>query len=71
MFSDILRRIAGIEVFPIISLILFVTVFTVALVWTIRMDATRIALLSHLPLDEREPAGPEPASGRPAARSEA
>jgi hypothetical protein len=35
------------------------------------MDAERIARLSHLPLDETEPAGVEPATGRPAARSEA
>jgi hypothetical protein len=71
MYSDILRRIAGIEVFPVISLILFVAVFTAVLVWTVRLDATRVARLAHLPLDETEPAGVGPASGRPAARSEA
>jgi hypothetical protein len=71
MYSDILRRIAGIEVFPVISLVLFVAVFTVVLVWTVRMDASRIARLSHLPLDESEPAGVPPAPRRPAARREA
>jgi hypothetical protein len=68
MYSDILRRIAGIEVFPIISLVVFVTVFTVALIWTARMDAGRIARLSHLPLDDAEPSGAEPAPRRPVAR---
>jgi hypothetical protein len=51
MYSDILRRIAGIEVFPVISLLLFVTVFSVALIWTLRLDAERIGRLSRLPLD--------------------
>lgn len=71
MYADILRRIAGIEVFPVFSLIVFVAVFTVVLVMTVRMDATRVARLSQLPLDETEPAGAEPATGRLAARSEA
>jgi hypothetical protein len=56
MYTDILRRIAGIEVFPVVSLLLFVTVFTVALVWTLRLDAERIGRLSRLPLDT-PPAG--------------
>jgi len=55
MYTDILRRISGIEVFPVISLLLFVTVFTVALIWTLRLDAERIGTLSRLPLDP--PAG--------------
>ena len=39
MYTDILRRIAGIEVFPVVSLLLFVSVFTIALVWTVRMES--------------------------------
>ena len=60
MYTDILRRIAGIEVFPVISLVLFVTVFTVVLVWTVRLDRARITLLSRLPLDEEDAAGSAP-----------
>ena len=71
MYSDILRRIVGIEVFPIISLMLFVAVFTVVLIWTVRMDTTRIARLAQLPLDDSEPAGPGPVPSRPTARSDA
>jgi hypothetical protein len=56
MYADILRRIAGIEVFPVISLLLFVIVFAVVLVWTARLDATRIDRLERLPLDP-PPAG--------------
>jgi hypothetical protein len=55
MYTDILRRIAGIEVFPVVSLLLFVTVFTVALIWTLRLDPERVGRLARLPLDP--PAG--------------
>ena len=58
MSMDILRRIAGIEVFPVISLLLFVTVFVVVLVWTARLDAARITQLAALPLDGLDPAAP-------------
>jgi hypothetical protein len=54
MYTDILRRIAGIEVFPVVSLLLFVSVFTIALVWTVRMDTARVLRLARLPLDEPE-----------------
>jgi hypothetical protein len=56
MYIDILRRIAGIEVFPVVSLLLFVTVFAVVLVWTARLDAARITQLAALPLDVLDPA---------------
>jgi hypothetical protein len=58
MYIDILRRIAGIEVFPVVSLLLFVTVFAVVVVWTVRLDASRVARLAALPLDGRDPAAP-------------
>jgi len=54
MYSDILRRIAGIEVFPIISLLTFVAVFTAVLVWTVRLDGARVIRISRLPLDDTD-----------------
>ena len=62
MFSDILRRIVGIEVFPIISLVTFVAVFTAVLVWTVRLDGARILRISRLPLDDEDPASPVPSA---------
>jgi hypothetical protein len=56
MFSDILRRIVGIEVFPIISLVTFVAVFTAVLIWTVRLDGNRVLRISRLPLDDMDPA---------------
>jgi hypothetical protein len=66
MYTDILRRIVGIEVFPVISLLLFVTVFTVALIWTLRLDGERIGRLSRLPLDPPASGGDEPPHDRAA-----
>ena len=62
MHIDTLRAIAGIEIFPVISLLLFVVVFTVVLVWTLRLDRSRVSAAARLPLDGTEPSR-EPADG--------
>jgi hypothetical protein len=62
MYSDILRRIVGIEVFPIISLVTFVAVFTAVLVWTVRLEGARVLSLSRLPLDDTDPAPAAPST---------
>jgi hypothetical protein len=70
MHIDTLRAIAGIEIFPVVSLLLFVTVFTVVLVWTLRLDRSRVAAAAHLPLDgTTPPAGTADTTG-PAPRSD-
>ena len=54
MYKDILLSITGIEVFPVVSLVLFVTVFTAVLISVVRMDRTRAEALASLPLDDSE-----------------
>ena len=51
MYKEILRSITGIEIFPVISLLVFVTVFTLALVRTLRMDRGLVEHAARLPLD--------------------
>ena len=51
MYKETLRAIDGIGLFPVASLLLFVTVFTVALVRVLRMDRGDAARLASLPLD--------------------
>jgi hypothetical protein len=51
MYKDILRGIVGIEVWPVLSLVIFVTFFAGVLVWVARLDRHRVAHLSALPLD--------------------
>jgi hypothetical protein len=61
MYKDILRTMAGIEVFPIVSLLLFVVVFAAMLVWTARLDRAHLARLSSLPLEGGDDAASAPA----------
>ncbi len=52
MYKEVLRTIVGIEVFPILSLLIFVTVFIVMLVWVMRLDRRTLATYATLPLDD-------------------
>jgi hypothetical protein len=52
MYKEILQAIAGVEIFPVISLLLFVTVFGTVLYWTFRVDRTRLSEFSQMPLDD-------------------
>jgi cytochrome c oxidase cbb3-type subunit 4 len=54
MYKEVLRAIAGIEVFPVLSLLVFVTVFLVMLFWVARLDRDRLAALAALPLDDEK-----------------
>lgn len=56
MYKEVLRTIVGIEVFPILSLLIFVTVFAVMLVWVLRLDRGRLAQYANLPLDDERDA---------------
>lgn len=61
MYKEVLRTIVGIEVYPILSLLIFVGVFVVMLVLVGRMDRTRLATHARLPLeDEPQASGRRP-----------
>jgi hypothetical protein len=51
MSAEVLRAIQGIEIFPVISLLVFVVVFSVVLIWTSRLDRRRLDRFARLPLD--------------------
>jgi cytochrome c oxidase cbb3-type subunit 3 len=55
MYKETLRAIAGIGIFPVVSLVLFFIVFTVMLVRVVRMDRSTTEHLAGLPLDPAEP----------------
>ena len=57
MHKEVMRAIAGIDVFPIISLVLFVIVFTAAVIRALRLDHRLVEQLSRLPLDPAIPPG--------------
>ncbi|BCS34424.1 hypothetical protein TBR22_A36510 [Luteitalea sp. TBR-22] len=60
MYKEVLRTIVGIEVFPVLSLLIFLTVFVVMLVWALRLDRRDLATYASLPLDDDAyPSAPE------------
>jgi hypothetical protein len=52
MYKEILQSITGIEMFPVISLVLFVLVFTAVLISVACMDQNRANRLAALPFDD-------------------
>jgi hypothetical protein len=52
MHKEVLRAITGIDVFPVISLVLFVIVFAIAAVHAFRLDRQLVDELSSLPFDD-------------------
>jgi hypothetical protein len=55
MYTEVLRDIDGISIFPIVSLVTFVLVFSIVLVRTARLDRSRLDRLARLPLDGMDP----------------
>lgn len=51
MYTEVLGSIDGIAIFPIVSLVVFVTFFTGMLVWAFRLGGDRLAALARMPLD--------------------
>lgn len=51
MYKEVLRSIEGIEIYPIIALLIFFFFFVGVIVWSARIDKERLRELSLLPLD--------------------
>lgn len=51
MFKEVLQSISGIEIFPIIGLILFLIIFIIVIVWTLKLDKKVIREMENLPFD--------------------
>ncbi|MEO8480860.1 MAG: CcoQ/FixQ family Cbb3-type cytochrome c oxidase assembly chaperone [Acidobacteriota bacterium] len=51
MYTEVLRSIEGIAIFPIMSLLVFVTFFTAMLIWASRLGPDRLAMFARMPLD--------------------
>ncbi|MBU2555412.1 MAG: CcoQ/FixQ family Cbb3-type cytochrome c oxidase assembly chaperone [Bacteroidetes bacterium] len=49
-----LERIAGVEIYPIISLIIFFAFFTLVTYLVLRTSKEEIEEMSHLPLDDND-----------------
>jgi hypothetical protein len=52
MYKEILRSIENIEIYPIISLIIFLLFFVGMFIWVIRVPKGYVDHMSALPMDE-------------------
>ena len=64
MYKDILLTITGIQVFPVVSLVLFMIVFGAALISVARMDRVQERRLALLPLDDTTAGGERRETGQ-------
>ncbi|QQS36842.1 MAG: cbb3-type cytochrome c oxidase subunit 3 [Ignavibacteriales bacterium] len=54
MYKNILVSIEGIDIFPIISMILFFVFFIGLIIWVLRIDKNYIKEMENIPLDLTE-----------------
>jgi cytochrome c oxidase cbb3-type subunit 4 len=54
MYKEILRSIENIEIYPIISLLIFVTFFLGMFIWVVRVPKSYVNYMESLPMDENE-----------------
>lgn len=51
MFKHYFERIQGIEIYPVISLLIFFIFFVLLFVWVVKADKKYINKMKNLPLD--------------------
>ena len=65
MYKEVLRSIEGIEIYPIISLLIFFCFFVGLTAWYVMADGDRLQRLARLPLDQDgESAAPHENGGK-------
>lgn len=54
MIRDVLQSLEGIELYPIISLIIFVIFFAVLIIWILKVDKNYINKMKNIPLEKED-----------------
>lgn len=52
MIKNVLESIAGVDIFPIISLTVFALIFSAMLVWVYKLDKKTVSKMKNLPLED-------------------
>ena len=52
MIRNYLQSIEGIDIFPIISLLIFVLFFAVLIIWLVKVDKNYLKEMKELPLEQ-------------------
>lgn len=55
MIRNVLQAISGIEIYPIISLFIFFSLFAAVLIWFFKVDKGHVKTMESLPLDDAAP----------------
>lgn len=53
MIRNVLQAISGIEIYPVISLLIFFTLFISVLIWFFKVDKAHLRWMEALPLDKQ------------------
>lgn len=53
MIRNVLESIKGVDIYPVISLLMFFSIFVVAIFWAIRMSREYADQMSQMPLDKK------------------
>lgn len=51
--ANYLSTIDGVAIYPVISLVLFVSFFALTTIWAMRLSSKEIEQIERLPLDEK------------------
>ena len=54
MYQEVLRSVEGVGIFPAISLVVFMVVFTLVVVYAARLDRAGVSHMAALPLEDQE-----------------
>lgn len=54
MYRQILESIDGIGIYPVISLIIFISFFAAMVIWLLKADNSYLRRMGSLPLDQSE-----------------
>ncbi|KAA3610299.1 MAG: CcoQ/FixQ family Cbb3-type cytochrome c oxidase assembly chaperone [Calditrichaeota bacterium] len=54
MIKNVLESISGVEIFPLISLLIFTTFFVVVLFWVVKLDKKTVKKLENMPLEDND-----------------
>lgn len=54
MYKEVLRSIENIEIYPIISLLIFVLFFLGVFLWAMRMTKEHIDYMKSMPMDDQK-----------------
>ena len=53
MIRNVLQAISGIEIYPVISLMIFFTLFIIVLIWFFKVDKAHLRLMEDIHLDKQ------------------